>query len=238
MSKIQVFNFNDEEIRTIICDGSPHFDAFNIAKVLGYWNESDAISRHCKKVVKHDIIDGKHIRPRSFISESDVYRLVMRSKMDRAEEFQDWVVDEVLPSIRGTGSYSVTAQLPDFSNPAEAARAWAKEYEGKEKALKQIEVDRPKVEFVDKYANGEGCSSLTVGLKNITSKPHKAIDMLRGLGYLYKSNGQNVAKQSYIDRGLFKQFPIEKNGKSLFQTKITAKGISYFAEKRVFDCLN
>ena len=63
----------------------------------------------------------------NIIPESDVYRLVMRSNLPNAVAFQDWVCEEVLPAIRKTGEYSTT--LPDFANPAEAARAWADEYE-------------------------------------------------------------------------------------------------------------
>lgn len=44
-------------------------------------------------------------QPYNIIPESDVYRLVMRSNLPDAERFQDWVVEEVLPSIRKTGGY-------------------------------------------------------------------------------------------------------------------------------------
>jgi hypothetical protein len=40
------------------------------------------------------------------IPESDLYRLTLKSTLDSAERFQDWVTEEVLPSIRKTGSYS------------------------------------------------------------------------------------------------------------------------------------
>ena len=43
----------------------------------------------------------------TFITEAGVYKLIFRSKLPNAEKFSDWVCDEVLPSIRKTGSYSV-----------------------------------------------------------------------------------------------------------------------------------
>ena len=49
----------------------------------------------------------------SIIPESDLFRLIMKSKLDSAEKFQDWIVEEVLPSIRKTGSYTTTHVAPD-----------------------------------------------------------------------------------------------------------------------------
>ncbi len=46
------------------------------------------------------------------IPESDLYRLIMRSNMAEAERFQDWVVEEVLPQIRRTGSYNPLSRKP------------------------------------------------------------------------------------------------------------------------------
>ena len=66
------------------------------------------------------------------ISESGLYRILAKCNLPKCEPFESWVFDEVLPSIRKTGSYSVQAQpamLPNFCNPAEAARAWADLYE-------------------------------------------------------------------------------------------------------------
>ncbi|WP_373691043.1 Bro-N domain-containing protein [Endozoicomonas sp. ONNA2] len=64
---------------------------------------------HCKNAV----IDGVTIRDSigreqkpTIIPERDVYRLVMRSKLPAAEQFEEWLVSEVLPSIRKTGSYN------------------------------------------------------------------------------------------------------------------------------------
>ena len=78
----------------------------DIAKCLGYVNPRDAISRHCKGVVKHDSYKegGQCI---ALILEGDIYRLIVNSKLPGAEKFEKWVFDEVLPSIRKTGSYQV-----------------------------------------------------------------------------------------------------------------------------------
>ncbi len=106
-NELKIFN-NEEfgEIRTATVNGKPYLVAKDVAVALGYVNPRDAILRHCKGVVKHDSYKegGQEI---ALIPEGDVYRLVVRSKLPSAEKFENWVFDEVLPSIRETGSYSV-----------------------------------------------------------------------------------------------------------------------------------
>jgi len=98
------FDFNGASVRTETVKNKPMFVANDVAKILGFKNVRDAISRHCKGVVKSDTLKaGGH--PVSIISESDVYRLVMRSNLSGAIDFQDWVCETVLPSIRSNGGY-------------------------------------------------------------------------------------------------------------------------------------
>ena len=104
MSEITIFeNAEFGKIRTTIIDGKPWFVATDIAAALGYERPNDAIHQHCKKVNK--INYGVLPQGINAIPESDLYRLIMRSKLESAEKFQDWVVEEVLPAIRKTGSY-------------------------------------------------------------------------------------------------------------------------------------
>ena len=100
------------ELRIIDNEGTPWFVAMDVAKALGYNNPAEAIRDHCKKANKI----SHHSKPLPpvnmlIIPESDMYRLVMRSKLPAVEKFQDWVVEEVLPSIRKTGSYSIKTPL-------------------------------------------------------------------------------------------------------------------------------
>ena len=123
MNEIKVFE-NPEfgEIRTMEIDGKPYFAGSDVATALGYQNPSRDVQRHCKNVVKRRGTDsvGRQ-NEMSFISEFDVYRLIMRSNLPSAERFQDWVVEEVLPSIRKHGAYMTQDTLnkaigdPDFA---------------------------------------------------------------------------------------------------------------------------
>ena len=100
-NEIQVFNnavFG--EIRIIMEDGKPLFCGKDVAVALGYSNFRDALSRHCKGVVKRDSLTKGGVQSISYIQEGDLYRLIAHSQLPDAERFESWVFDDVLPSIR------------------------------------------------------------------------------------------------------------------------------------------
>ena len=102
------FDFHGFPVR-VIDDGygEPWFIAKDIAEALGYSNTSKAINAHCKAVSTCHTEMGGQVRAVQIIPERDLYRLVMKSKLPAAEQFEEWVVGQVLPSIRKTGNYSV-----------------------------------------------------------------------------------------------------------------------------------
>lgn len=115
--------FNNElfgSVRTMTIDEKFYFVASDIAKALGYKNTSDAINRHCKHIVKHDTLDSTGFeQSMNFIPESDVYRLIIKSKLPEAEKFEEWVMDEVLPQLRMSGVYiteSATQESIDYQS--------------------------------------------------------------------------------------------------------------------------
>lgn len=106
MNELQIFNSEEfGEVRTVEIDGKPYFVGTDVAKALGYSNPRKAIIDHCKGVTKRDTPTSSGIQSMSYINEGDLYRLIMKSKLPSAEKFESWVMDEVLPTIRKTGSY-------------------------------------------------------------------------------------------------------------------------------------
>jgi anti-repressor protein len=105
---LAIFNSSEfGDIRTIMEDGKPLFCAKDVALALGYADSDQAVRAHCKSVQTCPVDFTGQVRHVKFIPESDVYRLVMRSKLPGAERFQDWVVEEVLPTIRKTGRFEI-----------------------------------------------------------------------------------------------------------------------------------
>lgn len=155
MNELSVFNFDNNSIIAVIYEGKPAFVAMDVARALGYVKPENAIKKHCKSLIKLKYPEmgclGFEPIPQgiTLIRESDVYRLVMRSKLESAERFQDWVVEEVLPALREEGCYSMRPKLPDFTDPVAAARAWADEVEQKLLAQQR---EKEALEYVDRQA--------------------------------------------------------------------------------------
>ena len=95
MTDLQIFNNSEFGAIGTLEDnnGAVLFAATDVARALGYANTRDAISRHCRCVVKCDVphppAPNKTLEM-SFIPESDLYRLVFSSKLPTAEKFTDW----------------------------------------------------------------------------------------------------------------------------------------------------
>lgn len=107
MSHVITKVFDNTNIRiTYAENGDVLFIAKDVAEALGYSRPRDAIAAHCKRGRRITAPSAGGDQEMVAIPESDVYRLVMRSKLESAEKFQDWVVETVLPAIRKTGSYS------------------------------------------------------------------------------------------------------------------------------------
>lgn len=101
------------KVRVIEKNNEPWFVGKDVAEVLGYSNPRKALSDHVKGnhkgVTNCDTLGGK--QQLTIIDEAGLYSLVLRSKLPAAEAFQEWVVAEVIPSIRKTGSYSVKQDI-------------------------------------------------------------------------------------------------------------------------------
>jgi len=80
MDALQLFEYENHRVRVVKGeDGEPWFVAADVAEVLGYANSRKAVADHCK------------VQALSVIPERDVYRLIMRSKLPKAQEFEEWV---------------------------------------------------------------------------------------------------------------------------------------------------
>lgn len=104
--------FDGSEIRMIGNNATPLFVASDVAKALGYKEPHKAVNRHCKGGMKHPVLTNGGTQEMIVIREPDVYRLVTNSKLPAAQAFENWIMEDVLPSIRSTGSYEVPKDIP------------------------------------------------------------------------------------------------------------------------------
>lgn len=120
MSNLSVFNFNQNEVRTIVNDdGEIWFVASDVAKVLEYRDASNMIRN-----LDADESDTHNVSIRSengvlqdrevtIINESGLYSATLKSRKPEAKQFKKWVTSDVLPSIRKNGGYIVGQEVDD-----------------------------------------------------------------------------------------------------------------------------
>ena len=102
----QIFKNPDfGSIRVLEENGKYLFCGADAARALGYARPNEAVSKHCKGTLKRRTLTTGGMQEMLFIPEGDLYRLIVHSKLPSAEQFEQWVFDEVLPTIRKTGGY-------------------------------------------------------------------------------------------------------------------------------------
>lgn len=113
-NEVQVFNFEANEVRTVVINNEAWFVGKDVADTLGYSASRNALSKHVDVDDKltHQISASGQMREMTLINESGVYSLIFGSKLDSAKRFKKWVTSEVLPSIRQTGGYQLKQLSP------------------------------------------------------------------------------------------------------------------------------
>ena len=144
-NSLQLFENTDWKVRVVMRDGEPWFVAKDVAACIEHSN----VTKMCELCRDKDkiVVDVEELKTNDLlvlgnrgltcISESGLYRVLAKCNMPKCEPFESWVFDEVLPSIRKTGGYSVQ---PIFALPKtlpEALRAYADEVERREAAEKR-----------------------------------------------------------------------------------------------------
>lgn len=238
MNEMQIFE-NPEfgEIRTMEIDSVVWFCATDVAKVLGYKNPNDAISKHCKGVAKRDTLTNGGVQKMAFINEPDVYRLIAHSKLPKAEAFEKWVFEEVLPTIRKTGSYSIVQKQDSYQidDPIERAKRWIEEQEERNRLAMEVKTLEPKAKFCDSMINCKDLISTTVIAKDYGKSAKWLNKWLHEQGVQFKQGNTWVLYQKYSENGYTgtKQNPY--NGKDgemhgSVQTYWTPKGKRFIYE--------
>ena len=245
---LQIFN-NEEfgKIRTVKKNDVVYFAGSDVAKALGYAIPHKAVQTHCKGVLKWNIPTDSGNQDVLFITEGDVYRLIMRSKLPSAERFESWVMDEVLPSIRKNGGYIAGQEtMTDDELLAKALMVANNKIAERDRIIEhqkaKIEYDRPKTIFADAVATSN--TSILVGdlakiicQNGVQIGQKRLFAWLRDNGYLIKNGSSyNMPMQRYVQQGLFevKERSIQNPDGSVRITitpKITGKGQLYFVNK-------
>ena len=252
-SSLQIFKYNDNDVRTVQIDGEPWWVLKDVCDVLEIENSRDVSARlDADEKAAVDLTDtssnGTTQRRRvTLINESGLYNVIIRSDKPEANAFRRWVTHEVLPSIRKHGAYMTNEKIREVMNDPDA---WIDmmtklKHEQSRNAQLQLEaeVNAPKVILADaitvtddtilirelaKILKGNG---IDVGEKRLFEK-------LREEGYLIKKQGSdyNSPTQMAMELGLFvineKIIP-QGNGRMILcrTPRVTGKGQQYFVNR-------
>jgi anti-repressor protein len=228
-NKIKEFmNEKFGNVRTLVIDEKVMFVAKDIATSLGYANTNKAIKDHCKKALMTWGNDSLGRRQEfKVISKSDIYRLIVRSKLPDAEEFECWLFEVVLPQIELTGGYIPVKEedTPDVIM-AKALKIADKTIQEKDAIIESM---KEKVDIYDSIMNTDGTFDINAVSKLVGVGEYKLFEYLRSKKILfYNSIKDNVPYQRFMDEKKFKVIDtIGKDGQPHSTTRVYQKGIDY-----------
>ncbi len=204
-NEIQIFNFENNEIRALNIDGKPYFVGKDVADILEYQNGSRDINRHVDeedKLTEQIVISGQN-RDVILINESGLYSLILSSKMPNAKKFKRWVTSEVLPAIVHKGVYMTDKKAYDITHDRSGATL-ADLLQQAADQLKQKDIQiaemKPKALFADAVATSN--RSILVGelaklirQNGVDIGQNRLFIWLREHGYLIKRKGTDYNMQ-------------------------------------------
>jgi len=216
MNALQIFNYQEKQVRTVLKDGEPWFVAVDVCNILGLVNPSESL-RSLDDDERSTLRISEGGPEANIISEAGLYSLILRSNKPEAKTFKRWITHEVIPQIRRTGSY-LPAQIDSKFLYQIAAQLEEKE--------KQIQLMTPKVEFFDAVANSKTAIPMAhvakvLGIRGLGR--NNLFQLLREKKVLMKDN---TPYQEFVDRGYFRTIE-QKYQKPDGETCISIKTLVY-----------
>lgn len=232
MEKLQVFNFEKQEVRTLLINDDPYFVGKDITDILKYTNGRKAIRDHVDDEDKltEQIVTAGQKREQVLINESGLYSLILSSKLPTAKKFKRWVTSEVLPTIRKHGAYLTPEKIEEvLFNPEtiiKLATQIKTEREGRLIAEQRVAELTPKADYTDEVLKRPGLVSVSIIAKDYGMSSQAFNNLLHKLGVQYKQGKTWLLYAKYQDRGWTQSttYPIDGTELVSMHTKWTQKG--------------
>lgn len=236
MNNIQIFKYENNDVRTVEMNGEPWFVGNDVAAALGYGKGkslANAVTNHVdsedKGVTELMTPGGK--QNVTIINESGLYSLILSSKLPTAKQFKRWVTSEVLPSIRKNGGYIAgQEQLSPEELMAKALLVANKTLAERDARISELTVQNtimlPKARYFDELISRNTLTNFRETAKELGISEKAFIRFLIDKKYIFRN--QRGKLMPYADRsdGLFevKECYNEKTNWSGIQTLVTPKG--------------
>ena len=231
-TSVQIFN-NPQfgELRTIESEKSVWFCLNDVAKSLNLSNITETKKRlNAKGLSTTEVLTKGGNQSMIFIDEPNLYRCIFQSRKKEAQQFQDWVAEEVLPAIRKSGGYiqSQPDETPEMimaralkvadqtlQRNAERVRQLESEIEdvefklaiasGEAEELKQINSKMlPKAEYTEQVLQSTNTYTFTQVAKSLGLRSVYVLEnLLKDKKVIYKQSGQWMPVAQYADKKYF-----------------------------------
>ena len=241
MNQMEIFK-NPEfgSIRVIEENSKYLFSGTDVAAALGYSNPRDAIIRHCRYVVKRDAPHPQSPDRKismTFIPEGDLYRLIVHSKLPSAEQFERWVFDEVLPTIRKHGAYLTKEKLWEVATSPEALMKLCSDLLAEREANISLRKENAQLEgkaaFYDLFIDLKHSTNLRTTAKELDVPERRFVRFLIERRFVYRTASGNVLPYANVkNAGLFCVKDYCNHGHTGSYTLVTPQGKLYFARLR------
>ena len=238
MNEPQLFNFEGNEVRTVLIDNEPYFVGKDIAGVLGYKRATKAIQDHVDIEDKDEVPIQDSIgrlQQTPIINESGLYALIFGSKLETAKRFKRWVTSEVLPAIRKHGAYATPRTIDDWlNNPDMMIKALEQLKTEREQRLiaeQQINELQPKATYYDLVLQNKSLLSVSKIAKDYGKSAIWLNNKLHELGIQFKQGDTWLLYQKHADKGYTQSTThVIDEEKSRMLTKWTQKGRLFIYE--------
>lgn len=208
MANIQVFEYQNNKVRTVDVDGEAWFVLKDVCEVLHLGTTAKVAERlDDDEKGMNQIHTPGGTQNVTVVNESGLYHVILRSDKPEAAPFRRWVTNDVLPAIRKTGSYNA----PQLTRSQLLATALIAAHEELEEKDKQIETMKPKALFADAVSASN--QSILVGemakllsQNGIQMGKNRLFQWMRENGYLIKDKKRtdyNMPTQKSMELRLF-----------------------------------
>ena len=237
MNNIQIFKYENNDVRTVELNGEPWFALKDVCAVLGISNHKMTAQRlDADEVILTDLTDSMgRQQETTVINESGLYNVILRSDKPEAKPFRKWVTSEVLPSIRKNGGYIAgQEQLTPSELMAKALLVANKTLAERDARISELTVQnaimQPKAEYFDELVDRNLLTSFRETGKRLGVEEEKFISFLMEKKYIYRDKKAKLMPYADKNNGLFevKECFNEKTKWSGTQTLITPKGRETF----------
>ena len=230
MYQITSFDFEGNQVRTVLINGIPYFVGKDVVGVLGYKNGSRDINAHVDEEdkLKYRISTAGQLREQLVITESGVYSLIMSSKLPNAKQFKRWVTGTVLPSIRRDGAYVTPKAAYEWMADPDNMIKFLEKYKQSQAEVQRLHDEnhklQPKADYTDKMLSNPGLETTSMIAKNYGYSAVQFNRLLYGFKVQFRQGGTWVLYSKYQDKGYTHIEPYEyTNSDGIHQVRNTMK---------------